>query len=106
VALLLEELARATARLGKPDLADVTLPFSFDVVTSDPRRAFHLEVAETVTMTLAGRSGAGTAPTALHLPAEAFLRLVYGHLDPPHSPAVDPQERSTLDALRKVFPRF
>jgi hypothetical protein len=37
------------------------------------------------------------------LPAEALIRLVYGRLDPDHTPAVkgDPD---VLDRLRRVFP--
>lgn len=41
---------------------------------------------------------------ALRLPAEAFLRLVYGRLDPGHTPTVEGD--ADLDALRKVFPGF
>ena len=34
-------------------------------------------------------------------PAEAFVRLVYGRLDPAHTPPVD--DGDVLDALRPVF---
>jgi hypothetical protein len=37
------------------------------------------------------------------LPAEAFVRLVYGRLDPDHTPPVE-TGGDELDALRKVFP--
>ena len=38
-------------------------------------------------------------------PAEAFLRLVYGRLDPDHTPAVDLDAADvTLDELRRTFP--
>jgi uncharacterized protein (TIGR03083 family) len=45
------------------------------------------------------------APADLELPAEAFVRLVYGRLDPLHTPTVvgDP---ALLDTLRGVFPGF
>ena len=36
------------------------------------------------------------------LPAEAFIRLVYGRLDPEHTPHKD--EVPVLDVLRRVFP--
>ena len=39
----------------------------------------------------------------LVLPAEAFARLVYGRLDPDHTPPVEGDAES-LDELRKVFP--
>jgi uncharacterized protein (TIGR03083 family) len=44
----------------------------------------------------------GGAPE-LELPAEAFVRLVYGRLDRDHTPAFDGPE-VTLDELRRAFP--
>jgi hypothetical protein len=41
-------------------------------------------------------------PERLTLPAEAFVRLVYGRLDPEHDAGVD--ESIALDGLRDVFP--
>ena len=38
----------------------------------------------------------------LELPAEALVRLVYGRLDPDHTPAV--RGGADLDVLRGVFP--
>lgn len=112
VSLLVDRLAQLTAFLGKADRADVARPFTVRVATSDPQREFDLEVAETVTMTRvdgdpATRGSARpAAPTTLHLPAEAFLRLLYGRLGPSHAPAVGAEERTTLDTLRKIFPGF
>ena len=46
--------------------------------------------------------GASSGSPDLELPAEALIRLVYGRLDPDHTPAVaDP---ALLDELRGVFP--
>ncbi|HLW44799.1 MAG TPA: hypothetical protein VKR78_01185 [Acidimicrobiales bacterium] len=73
-------------------------------MTSDPGREFDFEIAETVTMTRVGDGGGGSSGDVVHLPAEALLRLVYGRLDPTHSPAIRPDEAATLDALRSVFP--
>ncbi len=42
--------------------------------------------------------------TRLHLPAEALIRLVYGRLDPEHTPAIEGD--ADLDALRRTFPGF
>jgi hypothetical protein len=41
----------------------------------------------------------------LELPSEAFIRLVYGRLDPGHTPAVS-GSASLLDELRRAFPGF
>jgi hypothetical protein len=41
----------------------------------------------------------------VELPAEALLRLVYGRLDPDHTPA-QVIGAGTLDELREVFPGF
>ncbi len=124
VNLLLDGMTRATAWLGKAERADVERPFIVRVVTSDPDRELDLEVSDTVKMTLvegadggshggAGAHGGASKSSArpasagvLHLPAEAFLRLVYGRLDPSHAPDVDASEATTLDTLRKVFPGF
>ncbi len=40
----------------------------------------------------------------LTLPAEAFLRLVYGRLDAAHAPAVERSGERGLDDLRTAFP--
>jgi uncharacterized protein (TIGR03083 family) len=47
----------------------------------------------------------GSAPPDLELPAEAFVRLVYGRLDPDHTPDVKGAE-GDLDELRRTFPGF
>jgi uncharacterized protein (TIGR03083 family) len=70
------------------------------VRTSAPEREFALRIsAEGVEMT-PGRRG---QPPDLELPAEAFCRLVYGRLDPGHTPAVV-GDAALLDGLRAVFP--
>ncbi len=47
-------------------------------------------------------SGDDTATPDLVLPAEAFIRLVYGRLDAAHASAVDAP--AVLDELRAAFP--
>lgn len=55
--------------------------------------------------TTPGGSGAGDGE--LVMPAESFIRLVYGRLDPGHTPgAVSVTGPAGLDELRKVFPGF
>jgi hypothetical protein len=76
------------------------------VATSNPDRQFTLETGEAVTLVA---SDDETVPelglSELRLPAEAFVRLVYGRLDPAHTP---PAEAAgvDLDELRPIFPGF
>jgi len=96
VALLIDALAQVAGWTGKPDGAERRIA----VITHDPARHFVLETADKVGLTeSAGESG----PPELRLPAEAFIRLVYGRLDPAHTPAVD-ASGCDLDELRAVFP--
>jgi len=41
----------------------------------------------------------------LRLPAEALVRLVYGRLDPAHTPALEARGVD-VDELRRIFPGF
>jgi uncharacterized protein (TIGR03083 family) len=69
------------------------------VATTDPVRVFAVAL-ETDSVTFGPGSDAGS--TDLELPAEAFVRLVYGRLDPEHTP---PGEHgAALEVLRRVFP--
>jgi uncharacterized protein (TIGR03083 family) len=87
----LDLIARFTA---EPTGASTTITVS----TTAPPRGFRVELTpEAVSL-------APADPTAadLELPAEAFSRLVYGRLDPNHTPAGD--HSASLDLLRHVFP--
>ena len=68
--------------------------------TSHPTRHFTVRLTTDSAELLEG--DAGEQPD-LELPAEAFCRLVYGRLDPDHSPAVE-ENGEVLDTLRRVFP--
>ena len=72
------------------------------VSTTDPARDFILQTGESVTLTPA--DGEAGVPE-LRLPAEALIRLVYGRLDPAHTPAVQ-ASGVDLDELRAIFPGF
>ncbi len=72
------------------------------VSTSDPERQLVLEVGEAVTL---GAWDAEESLPEVRLPAEAFLRLVYGRLDPAHTPPLE-TGAVDLDELRAVFPGF
>jgi hypothetical protein len=75
---------------------------SVEVRTTSPELAFHLDL---------GPSGASLSPSlddtdspALTMPTEAFVRLVYGRLDPDHTPSTVTSSGIDLDLLRSVFP--
>jgi hypothetical protein len=71
------------------------------VETTDPDRAFTIDIGpEAVTFT----TGATAAVTTLVMPAEAFVRLVYGRLDADHTPASVTGDTDELVQLRRVFP--
>ena len=102
VALLLDTLDQLAGRTAKPDGEQRKIRVS----TSDPDRQFTLETGEAVTLVA---TDAETVPelglSELRLPAEAFVRLVYGRLDPGHTP---PGEATGVDLgeLRLIFPGF
>jgi hypothetical protein len=97
VDLLVDTLDMLAGRAGKPDGASR----SVQVTTSSPERQFTLEIGEKVVL---ASEPSERAPD-LRLPAEALVRLVYGRLDPAHTPAVE-TEGTQLDELRQVFPGF
>ncbi len=87
----LELIARFTGKT-----LDVERPVS--VRTTDPRRDFALTLRpEAVSL---NASGPKSHPDP-ELSAEAFIRLIYGRLDPEHTPALE--GRDLLAILRRVF---
>ena len=98
VPYLVDNLAMVAGWGGKP----VEQQTSVEVRTTDPERAFHLDL---------GPAGVSLSPSlddtasaTLELPAEAFVRLVYGRLDPDHTPASVVATGVDLDLLRTAFP--
>jgi uncharacterized protein (TIGR03083 family) len=77
--------------------------FRVRVRTTSPDGDYLLDVREPVTLSpwVDGTAVDGV----LELPAEALLRLLYGRLDPEHTPA-HTAEGIDLDRLRAVFPGF
>jgi uncharacterized protein (TIGR03083 family) len=70
------------------------------VRTDQPKRDFSVELsADAVTLGAGDRS----LQPDLELPAESFVRLVYGRLDPAHTPSTI-RGSATLEELRQVFP--
>jgi uncharacterized protein (TIGR03083 family) len=95
---VLDALPTVAGWAGKP--ADRQA--SVEVRTTSPERAFHLDL---------GPSGVSLRPSlddtdaaTLTLPAEAFVRLVYGRLDPDHTPGSVIADGVDLELLRSVFP--
>lgn len=95
-ALVVDNLALIARFSGRSDGQERTVA----VRTTDPGRDMSLHLSPGGVELTAGVHG---QPPELELPAEAFCRLVYGRLDPGHTPAFtgDP---ALLDALRAVFP--
>ena len=98
VALLVDTLGQLVTWTAKPRGQRRRLRVS----TSSPVRHYMLDIGETVT--LMPTEGNSIRPE-LALPAEAFVRLVYGRLDPAHTPPVE-VTRVDLGELRQVFPGF
>jgi uncharacterized protein (TIGR03083 family) len=100
VDLIVDTLGPLAARSGKPDGTKLRLHVS----ASGPPRDFTLESGETVTLAPSA-PGEDAGLPELRLPAEALVRLVYGRLDPAHTPPVETRGVD-LDELRRLFPGF
>jgi uncharacterized protein (TIGR03083 family) len=70
------------------------------VLTHTPPRGFVIELRPDA---VAFTATSAPASADVTLPAEAFIRLVYGRVDPDHSSNVD-GDRAALTQLRRVFP--
>jgi len=97
-ALVVDRLDLIARYTGKPTGSERTII----VHTTDPERAFVIDMS-------ADKIGFGPSPEGtdeqpdLELPAEAFVRLIYGRLDAAHTPPIV-GDAGVLDELRKVFP--
>jgi uncharacterized protein (TIGR03083 family) len=98
VGLLVDTLGQVAARSGKPG----GQPRRVHISTNGPERHFILEAGETVTLEPGERE---ESLPELRLPAEALIRLIYGRLDPAHTPPAEAREVD-LDELRQMFPGF
>jgi uncharacterized protein (TIGR03083 family) len=97
-ALLIDNLSRIVGFTGRPNGSDRTVV----VHTTEPERDFVLRLSADGVELQPAQSG---QQADLKLPAEAFVRLVYGRLDPAHTPAFT-GDAALLDELRAVFPGF
>ena len=96
IALIIDNLGLIARYTAKPTGSLRTVA----VRTTEPARDFVVALtADSVTFSAEPADG----QQQLVLPAEAFARLVYGRLDPDHTPPFD-GDADSLDELRKVFP--
>jgi hypothetical protein len=102
---------------GLLDVLPVTLRFAGQpqddvlrvrVRTTDPARDYVLELAPDAThlTSVDGSTDTSAVDAELMLPAEAFLRLVYGRLDPRHTPPYKATDDTLLARLRVIFRGF
>jgi uncharacterized protein (TIGR03083 family) len=95
VELLVDTLPSTASRVGRPaEEGNVVV-----IETSAPERTFVLTTGPDVALI------PGSGPAELRLPAEALVRLVFGRLDPDHTPPAV-KENGVLPQLRRVFPGF
>jgi uncharacterized protein (TIGR03083 family) len=100
VNLLVDTVVPMAARIGKPE----GTPRRLEVETRDPPRRFVLETGDEVALNSAPPGGAVPPdPAFLRLPAEALIRLIYGRLDPDHTPVITARGIDLVD-LRRLFP--
>jgi uncharacterized protein (TIGR03083 family) len=102
-ALIIDSLDEMVGRVARPP--DVRVHAL--IKTTDPSRRLLLtgEDGESMTLQAAGEAETDDGVAVLELPAEALVRLVYGRLDPAHTPVVG-GDGALLDTLRRVFPGF
>jgi uncharacterized protein (TIGR03083 family) len=98
-ALVADQLAMIAGWAGKPAPEQA----SVEVRTTSPERAYRLDLGTSGPPSLTP-SLDDTASPALSLTTEAFVRLVYGRLDPDHTPSSVSASGVDLDVLRQVFP--
>ena len=101
VGLLVDTVGQLAARSAEPDGKQRRLRVS----TTDPERHFILETGDGISLTESDGSDGSDGVPELRLPAEAFVRLVYGRLGPHHTPPVE-ADGVDLDELRQLFPGF
>jgi uncharacterized protein (TIGR03083 family) len=99
VRLLIDGVGQFVGRAGKADQGATRL----HVTVTGPDRRFTLQTGEEAALT---ESDGEDGLPELRIPAEAFIRLLYGRLDPDHTPASVEISDADLDDLRRAFPGF
>lgn len=99
VDLLIDHIGQLASMSGKAPEGGLHQP----VATESPERHFVVVASDgAVELQTWEKNG---DQTALSLPAESFIRLIYGRLDPEHTPSVSGASEE-LDVLRQTFPGF
>lgn len=94
---LVDNLSMIVRFAGKPTGTEQKV----SVRTNEPRRDFTIEIG---TEYVVLESASLTERPDVELPAEALVRLVYGRLDPAHTPPIN--DDGKLEVLRSVFQGF
>jgi uncharacterized protein (TIGR03083 family) len=94
---IVDNLEMVTGFSGRPDGG----PAEIVLETAAPERRFVVAIGEAVALRPAI---VGDGPATVTMPAEAFIRLVYGRLDADHTPA--DVQGDEIARLRPVFPGF
>jgi uncharacterized protein (TIGR03083 family) len=97
VDLVIDNLGLIGQYTSVPVAPDRTLT----VATSSPERSFKIKIE---TQAIEFAPGDAANDPALRMPSEAFIRLVYGRLDPDHTPSSVEGDEEALEQLRQVFP--
>ena len=97
--VVLEGVVELVPYVGKPS----PTPLHVRVITTEPDTEMRLDIDENGAR-LGPASEAAGADATLRIPAEAFIRLLYGRLDAEHTPAITVAEGVDLEALRTAFP--
>jgi uncharacterized protein (TIGR03083 family) len=105
--LIIDNMPGMVERVGR----GVARPAAVHVVTTRPDRAFLLELTPGgARLTPYAAKGTPEAAATLRTSGEAFIRLVYGRLDPDHTPESLEMNGTApdvdLDLLRRAFPGF
>jgi uncharacterized protein (TIGR03083 family) len=96
---MIDGLGLIVAYTGKPGHG----PGETTVITTDPDRTFRLSAGDAVSIAPA-TSADPPATAVVRLPAEAWIRLVYGRLDAAHTPETVTSQGISIDTLRAMFP--
>jgi hypothetical protein len=98
VDLMVDSMDPLVERFGKTEQ-----PVATRLELTEPDRSFVLETGPEGG-TLAPAGDVGPAGGTVQLPAEAFIRLLYGRLDPDHTPPSVSTDGADLGLLRQAFP--
>ncbi|HTT91624.1 MAG TPA: maleylpyruvate isomerase family mycothiol-dependent enzyme [Acidimicrobiales bacterium] len=102
VELLVDRIPYIAGRLAKPEKASAKTQIK--IKTSHPDRQFLLSIGDGVALS---KDVEGPVDGYLELTSAALLRLVYGRLDPVHTPpGTNTKGSANLDELREIFAGF